>query len=214
MIVALLLSLAAAQPAASVSPPVVDRRPPIDECAADASFRAFRTQLQSAIRRRDRTFILSILAPDVGVNFGGDSGRDSFAAQWRLNAPDTQLWEELDEALGLGCARIEGGGEVVAPSLANQLDDQEDASSAVVAVRSGAMLRERPDEAAAGIASLAWDVLTLRSAEVPEGWFAVRLADGREGYVRHADVRSPIDYRAYFRKHRGRWRLTAFLAGD
>ncbi|HEV2865854.1 MAG TPA: hypothetical protein VGX37_05015, partial [Allosphingosinicella sp.] len=55
-------------PAAS---PNLDRRPPIDECATDASFAAFRTQLREAVERQDRDFLLSATADDILVNFGG-----------------------------------------------------------------------------------------------------------------------------------------------
>ena len=204
----LLASFIAAQPAAAV-----DRRPPVDQCARDRSFVAFRDDLRSAIRRRDRRHILSILAPDVGVSLGGARGEADFISQWHLDRPDSLLWESLDAALALGCARLDNG-ELVAPALVAQLDDQEDSSSAVVAIRTGAPVRAQPDGASEAIATLAWDVLRLRSIEVPEGWYAVTLASGRDGFVRHADVRSPLDYRLYFRKQGGRWRITAFIAGD
>jgi hypothetical protein len=209
MMFALAIALATAAPSAAM----VDRRPPIDQCASDRSFVAFRNELRRAIRRRDRRYLLSILAPDVGVSLGGARGERDFIAQWHLDRSDTLLWPSLEAALSLGCARLENG-ELVAPSLVAQLDDQEDASSAVVAIRTGASARARPDETSEAIATLAWDVLRLRSVAVSEGWYPVTLASGREGFVRHADVRGPLDYRAYFRKHRGRWRMTAFVAGD
>lgn len=209
MFAAVILATAlATQPAA-----VVDRRPPVDQCARDRSFVAFRNGLLSAIRRRDRRHILSVLAPDVGVSLGGAHGEADFISQWHLDRPDSLLWESLEAALALGCARLDNG-ELVAPALVAQLDNQEDVSSAVVAIRTGAPVLARPDEAGEAIATLAWDVLRLRSVEVPEGWYAVTLASGRDGFVRHADVRSPLDYRIYFRKQGGRWRITAFIAGD
>ena len=206
MFVAVLLAFAA--PAAAV-----DRRPPVDQCASDRSFVAFRTGLRNAIRRRDRHHVLSVLAPDVGVSLGGARGRQDFIDQWHLDRPDSLLWQSLEAALALGCARLDNG-ELVAPALVAQLDEQEDASSAIVAIRTGAAVRARPDDASAAIATLAWDVLRLRSIEAPEGWYPVTLASGRDGFVRHADVRGPLDYRVYFRKQAGRWRITAFVTGD
>ena len=46
------------------------------------------------------------------------------------------------------------------------------------------------------------------------GFMTVQLADGRAGYMWHAYVRSPVDYRALFNLIGGRWRMTAFVAGD
>ena len=45
-------------------------------------------------------------------------------------------------------------------------------------------------------------------------WSHVRLGDGRTGYIWHAYVRSPVDYRTLFNLSDGRWRMTAFVSGD
>ena len=45
-------------------------------------------------------------------------------------------------------------------------------------------------------------------------WTRIKLRDGRTGYISSRYVRSPIDYRAVFNKMDGRWRMTAFVAGD
>jgi hypothetical protein len=45
-------------------------------------------------------------------------------------------------------------------------------------------------------------------------WFKVKTLGGLTGYVKSEFVRSPIDYRAGFEKKRGRWVMTAFIAGD
>jgi hypothetical protein len=47
-----------------------------------------------------------------------------------------------------------------------------------------------------------------------ESWRAVRLPDGRAGFVDRRYLRSPIDYRAIFARIDGRWQMTLFLAGD
>ena len=47
-----------------------------------------------------------------------------------------------------------------------------------------------------------------------ESWRAVRLPDGRAGFVDRRYLRSPIDYRAAFARIDGRWQMTLFLAGD
>lgn len=206
MIAALFLSLAIAAPGA------VDRRPPVDRCADVPGFAAFRTELREAAARKDANFIRAALVDDILVNFGGSAGRDAFVAEWRLAEPDSTFWGELLEVLDLGCARVEE--ELVSPSMIAQLADQEDASYAVLAVRPGAVLRARPDDASEALATLEWDVMTWRSEQVPDDWVAVALADGRQGYVRRADTRAPIEYRAFFRRVDGRWRITAFIQGD
>ncbi len=194
--------------------PVPDRRPPIDPCAADASFVAFRDDLVRAIARRDDGHVLSVVADDIVVNFGGGAGPADFSEAWRLERPETSpLWDELGIVLGLGCAREEDG-SLWAPSLYRQLDDQEDPFSAGIAVRPGTRLHAAPDSGSPALATLDWDVVTIQSDDGADDWLAVALSDGRRGYVEAAAVRRPVDYRAGFAKVDGRWRMIVFVAGD
>ena len=42
----------------------------------------------------------------------------------------------------------------------------------------------------------------------------MRPRDGREGWLRANELRSPLDYRAVAEKRKGKWMITAFVAGD
>ena len=44
--------------------------------------------------------------------------------------------------------------------------------------------------------------------------FLVKLANGREGYVREEFLSLVIAFRAYFEKKNGAWVMTALVAGD
>jgi hypothetical protein len=50
--------------------------------------------------------------------------------------------------------------------------------------------------------------------KTPLEWTAVRLIDGRTGYIASRSLRSPSGRRAIFDFKDGRWWLTAFAAGD
>ena len=89
-----------AQPAACV--PAPDRLCPVDEGASDPSFAAYRTRLEVAVRRRDADALLALVDPDIRTSFGGTGGIDHFRAQWKLDAPDSALWPELDAILSSG----------------------------------------------------------------------------------------------------------------
>jgi hypothetical protein len=210
MFATLLLTLLASTPAEGR----IDRRPPIDECAADASFAAFRSALNAAVERRDREFILAAIADDIMVNFGGDAGRADFVRAWALDQPgESPLWSELAALLALGCARVEDG-RYAAPSMFRQLDDQDDSSQALLAIRRGARLFAQAAADSPAVATLDWDVLTLRPDDGTDDWWPVTLVDGREGFVRREDARSLLDYRAIFAKVDGRWRIAVLVAGD
>ena len=206
MVPALLLALAIAAETPA-------RLPPVDECAADAGFVAFRDELQGAIARKDAAAILAVITDDIEVDFGGGAGRADFVRTWELERPaSSRLWDELGRALSLGCAG-DSGGELYAPSMfvADVFDDP---FTGALVIRPGAELRAAPDAASAALAALDWDVVTVPEWDGEGAWQRVTLADGRSGYVRSEDLRSPIDYRAAFRRIDGRWRMVAFIAGD
>jgi hypothetical protein len=124
------------------------------------------------------------------------------------------LWRELGAALRLGCARDEGG-EFWAPSMSLIGDEHmdEDYTTLMVAVAPGAALRAGPSQAARVIAPLRWDLVRIEG-EGRGPWLRAALMDGRRGYIRRALFRGFGDYRVTFAKRDGRWRMTAFVAGD
>lgn len=206
---ALILSLLLA----AAQPDTVSRLPPVDACAADASFAGFRTSLLEAVARRDSDHVLAVVADDMAVDFGGGRGRSDFAEAWGLDRPaGSALWRELEAALRLGCAVAEDG-SYWSPSLflAPEIDDP---FATFLVVRPGAALHAAPDPASAVVATLEWNLLEGVEWQEGDAWWRMRLADGREGYVRAEDLRSPVDYRAGFRRIDGRWRMIAFIAGD
>jgi hypothetical protein len=193
------------------------RLPPVDTCASDIGFAAFRAALNRAIARRDAAFILSAASDDISWSFGDEPGRAGFARAWGLSRPaSSRLWRELAEALRLGCRRADDG-SLWAPAMSlNEEDADMDAfENAVVAVTPGAVLRARPADNARPVAALRWDVLTLADGDDgTSAWARASLEDGRSGWVRRSQVRSFGDYRAVFERRGGRWRMTAFVAGD
>ena len=201
---ALALALAAAVPP--------DRLPPVDRCTADASFVRFRNDLRLIVARRDEARLLEVVADDIHASLGGDIGKADFIALWDLGKPGkTRLWAALGESLSLGCTMNNGVATV--PSMQDQIGGDRDVFETRIA-RPGATLRARPRANGRAIARLDWHVLTLGEPWDGGSWLKVRLDDGRTGYVFEPMARSPIDYRAWFRKRDGRWEMAGFLAGD
>jgi hypothetical protein len=211
--VLIVAALAPVSAAAAALPP---RMPPVDHCARDRSFVAFRNALNRAIARRDAAFILSIAAVDIEYSFGDRPGKAGFASTWGLARPATsRLWRELGAALRLGCTPDDGEA-FWAPSMSmtGNEDLGEDFTLVMVAVAPGATLRAGPSDSSRRIARLRWDVVRLDERDPHGNWVAATLADGRHGYIRPAFFRGFGDYRAVFEKRHGRWRMTAFVAGD
>lgn len=187
--------------------------PPVDQCAGDAPFAQFRAELRDTVARRDTDALLKVVASDVYAGFGGYIGKSDFIQMWNLakNPKDSAVWNELGEALDLGCA-VEGQARV-APSFEKQIDDARDPFDTWIALP-GAVLRKSPSDKSRVIARLKWHVLTLDRGLENETWLLVKLDDGRSGYVRTSMTRSVLGWRAAFEKREGRWLMTSFVAGD
>lgn len=186
---------------------------PVDEAARDPSFARFRERLRRAVRERDTAFVVSILAEDVHLGFGGDHGIASFREMWKPGDPDSPFWAELGEVLRLGGA-FQDDSTFVAPYVSARWPGEFDAFDYVALVGARVRVRAAPRPDAPVLAVLSHQILPTSSARAPDGWTGVRLADGGSGYVAERFVRSSIGYRAFFVRRDGRWVVEAFLAGD
>jgi hypothetical protein len=206
------LPLIAAVLLAAAAPEATLRLPPVDRCSAEPGVAAFMTQLKAAVVKRDPALLMPLIADDVTVDFGGSYGRDAFKAHWELDKPaESGLWEALTDALSLGC--VAAGATLVAPSLSEQIDDPRDPFLLWLA-QPGALLKASPSAVAATVATIDWHLVEEDSERNSGDWIAVKLADGRRGFVDSSQLRSPFDYRAVLEKRDGRWLITAFVAGD
>lgn len=204
---------------------------PVDEASGDPSFKRFRDRLIAALKRRDRKFLLSIVHPQIGYSFGGDSNVKGFVEYWDLNAPNSQLWSELLTVLSLGGSFVKENGqksfdapyvfsrwETIEGKLPRDFDDF--CCGAVIG--SKVKMHGSPDATTPVLALLSYDVVQVNyEGSVPEdrnaegiGWVKIKTLKGQEGYVSKKLFRSPTDYRATFKKIRGKWIMTSLVAGD
>jgi hypothetical protein len=170
--------------------------------------------MKAAIERRDSAALLAMLDPDIKASFGGDDGVERFSEMWRLDSPDSRLWETLSTVLALGGTFTEPD-TFTAPYAFATWPDEIDAFENTAIVGRDVRVRAGPSLESAPLTSLSYAIVALaeRNADT-DAWVAVRLADGRAGFVSRRYVRSPLDYRAIFQKAGDGWRLRAFVAGD
>lgn len=190
---------------------------PVDEGSGDPSFQAFRRRLIAALRRDDRHYVFSIVDPKLTPGFGDpESGLAGLKEEWPLDEPGGGRWIELRETLlvllAMGGSFRDGG--FWAPYIFSEWPQELDAFGYSAIIGRGVALRSKPDGPV--LRRLTYDIVKVpEQKEGPDGgWFKVVTLDGREGYVAKRYVRSPMDYRAGFKKQKGRWRLTALVAGD
>ena len=185
---------------------------PIDEASRDPEFFAFRAQLQAAVARHDAEAVLAAVDQNVRNTFGGDDGIDAFRRRWNLPAGD-RLWDELGTALAFGGAFREGG-HFAASYVFARWPEPFDSFGHVAVLGTNVRVRTQPDLKSRILTALSFDVVPLAAPVGDSEWARIKLRDGRTGYISSRYVRSPVDYRALFNKVDGRWRMTAFVAGD
>lgn len=199
---------------------------PVDLARRDPSLVAFRERLRGAVAKKDAQTLLDSLAPNVLIGFGGDAGVDAFKAKWKPEDPNSPLWPALREALRHGWAQDDdAGGDplYVAPYLFETFPDEIDPAQYGAIVGDRVNIRKEPNSDAAVVGTVSYEIVKMqRSSNAPtetidgetHPWVQVTLPDGTSGYVYGRYVRSPLDYRAGFRKVDGEWKMVFFVAGD
>jgi hypothetical protein len=195
---------------------------PVDEAARDPSFVKFRNELKDVIARKDAAALFRFLASDVRLSFGDTYGGPEFHKMWDPFKKDTKVWAALSLIVDNG-GKFANPNAFAAPYTYAALTDEDDVDSytAVIVTNPNAVLRRAPNANAPVIRKLDHDILErldtpgkAQHEAGPNDWDKVKDADGREGFVLSADVRSPIDYRIIFERRKGRWLIGVFLAGD
>ena len=199
---------------------------PVDEGKNDASFNEFREKLIAAVKKRDVKFLLDTLDRDVKGSFGGDSGIADFRRLWKLDRPNSPLWNELLTVLTNGGTFTKEAGiknkQFCAPYGFTVFPIDLDAFEYQMIFGNNVNLRARPDLKAETIAQLSYNVVRVdyensvadKKRKGEYVWLKIETLCGKRGFVSADFVRSRIDYRGCFEKRNGKWKMTLFLAGD
>ena len=202
---------------------------PVDESHKDRSFKLFRDQLLSALKRRDKQFLLSIVHPDILNSLGGNGGVKEFTEDWKLDSSQSKVWSELYKVLSMGGTFEEENGEKVfsAPYVSsrwNRIQPKlkgefgEVAYEAIIGSR--VRMYSRPDLDAPVVTRLCYDIVevdyggSIQSNDYEFIWVKIKIPKGRSGYVRGSEIRSPSDRSAHFKKFKGKWMMYIFSGGD
>jgi hypothetical protein len=209
--------LAAAAVCATPAAAQVTRLFPADEAASQPDFFSFRARLIQTVLQRDTAGLYAVLAPNVLNSFGGDGGVPEFRSMWRPGDPDSEIWRTLAEILSLG-GTFHGDTLFSAPYTFSRFPAGWDAFDHVVVTGSNVRVRSEPDVNSEVLAILSFDIVPL-ARDIPpgegaSGWEAIRLVDGRYGFIDSRYVRSPTGYRLGIVRRGGRWLIRSLVAGD
>ncbi len=188
---------------------------PVDEAAKQSDFFTFRAQLQIALTKRDKAAVLAVVSKTVQNGFGDDNGIDNFKKNWAIDKPNGKLWETLGAVLALG-GSFQSDSSFSAPYVASSWPETAgDGFENIAIVGNKVNVRKAPKTDSEVLQTLSYEVVPLDANDHGnDEWVAIKLPDGKKGYVSRSFARSPVDYRASFEKVDGRWQMTSLLAGD
>lgn len=191
---------------------------PVDEASQDPGFAAFRQKLLDAMKRKDRDFLLSVLLPTIRVSFGDVNGIEGFKKHWKLDSPDSPVWDQLDKLLRMGGTfdTLSGERRFCAPYVYSAYPQNgPDAFESLVVTADHVPLHEKADSSSPTVATLSYDIVRIAdNYKHPANWRKVKTESGKTGWVEERFVRSQIDYRACFEKKNGEWKMVLLVAGD
>jgi len=195
---------------------------PADEAKNDASFFVFRTKLIEAAKKRDAKYVLSILDRNITNNFGGDGGIEDFKDLWKIHRSDSEFWREfLLVITNGGKFNNEDNRKIFyAPYTFASFPDDLDSFTFSVIFGDKVNVRSSADAKSPVVGSLSYNIVeilkTIREENNAEkiSWYKIKTLGGKTGFVKAEFARSPTDYRAGFEKKNGKWKMTAFIAGD
>lgn len=199
---------------------------PVDEGVRSEGFNNFRSALLHAIARRDTQFIMALVDDETRISFGGEGGKDGFRIMWGLGSTyeSSDLWGVLDMLVRMGgMFDPQDPGLFVAPYVYAAWPDEIDAFRHAAITGVNVRVRAEPHLQAEVIASLTYEIVAYTGTRTPEAdtvagmvypWHEITLDGGQQGWVFGRYVRSPLDFRAGFRRTGDLWKLAFLVAGD
>jgi hypothetical protein len=186
---------------------------PVDEGSRRADFVEFRRRLQEAVARKDEAAVLAAVDPGVRISFGDSGGAQAFKTAVIENR-DEDFWLEFATILRLG-GGFRTKDDFDAPYTFSAWPENLDSFECLAITGSRVRVRAAPGVDGRIVTQLDYAIVRANRAKVETpGWIGVRLPDGQTGFVSSQYIRSPIDRRALFQFHDGRWWLMAYVAGD
>lgn len=197
------------------APRIAGRFAPRDECGVLPGWKPFAAKIRAAVTRRDSKAFAALASDKVLLDFGGGAGKAELVQRLESRSA-TDLWDDLDQLLVLGCAKGDGANAASMPWFWEQ--DLVGANPFEIWLVTGdaAPLLSAPDPEAKVRARLGWVLVRPVKEYVWKAPFQHVQVDGRseQGFVEAKYLRSQVDYRLISERIGGTWRITHLIAGD
>ncbi len=183
---------------------------PRDECSDLDGAREFRQRLAAAVEERDTAGLVALAAEDVKLDFGGGKGREELSR--RLEADGSDLWEQLDQLMILGCDGDRQKG-ITMPWYYAQ-DVPGDPMRMMIVTGESVPVLAQPKADAEIVERLSWEAVPLSRDDQPgQDFRKIDLGDGKSGFVTADRLRSVLDYRLQAISRNGKWSITSIVRG-
>jgi hypothetical protein len=211
----------------------VPRRPLTlqDQTKSDPSFAKFVGQLRQIVADRNGPALTKIL-PTAGISIG--FSRPTTIPNLNLSNPNARIWKILDYTLAHTCGRsnVPASKDWVCPTIAKDFGRQypepgnantlEYLTRQVIVLGQNVNVRSQPNLTGTIIGQLSNEVVsndppnrgTYDANDPRMGWTAVRLNDGRSGYVNNRYVYFLLGYQLDIQPVNNVWKLMQINAGE
>lgn len=192
---------------------------PIDEGINNPEFKMFREQLLKAVEQKDLELLIKHLDENIKYSFGAeDASIEGFLTEWNLkeNPGESKVWEILKQVLLLG-GRFYGDKNFIAPYTYTDFptDDEFDPFNYLVVIDKGVEIFEEQDLKSKVVGTVSYEVVKADDYFANEdNWCKITTSSGISGFIHRDKLRSPLDYRIFFQKRNGVWKITVFINGD
>ena len=196
---------------------------PVDESDRDPTLISFMERLELAVTHREPERLVELVSGEVYNGLGKDPGIQKFAEYWKVDAIDTEIWSVLEPILkmGGGFVRSEKGVQYCAPYVFTEFPENLDVFDYGAVIEESAQLMAEPSSSSMLVATLSYHVIKIQDwRSVPDMnqtpdlfWISVSTLDGKEGFIRRQEVRSPSEFSACFLQNKqGVWKLNSLFS--
>ena len=201
--------------------PAQDKCPPRDDSAKSPELLSFVIELKQIIKNKDSEKLLQRIHPQVRFDFDEGVGITKFRERWRPEDKDSELWGIMHRIVGLGGVFVKDRTnpfyDFVFPYV-NEVDlkDADQYFNTLVVTGKDVSVREKPDLKSNIVGQLTYDIVSFDYEKSKmNGWYFVQTSDKKiSGYVSSDFAYSPVDFRMFLTKEKGRWMISCLVAGD
>lgn len=195
--------------------------PPRDDSGKTPELQLFVKGLKEIIKNKDSQRLLAIVHPQIKFDFDEGIGVEKFKQNWKLEDKNSSLWTIMGKIVGLGGVfvknRTDPFFDFVFPYVNEvDLEDGDQYFTTLVITNKDVKVREKPDSNSKQVGQLTYDIVSYDYEKSKDDkWYFIQTTDKKiSGYISSDFAYSPVDYRMFLTKEKGKWMISCIVAGD